>query len=383
MLSNDATRANTPAFSAVVPGLSVLRDVFVNLYYAFPQDQPQGPWVLIDAGLPGSADKIKKQAEELFGPDNPPAAILLTHGHFDHVGALDGLLAAWPGVQVYAHRLELPFLTGKSSFPPPDPTVGGGMMAYMSFAYPKHAYDFGTRVEALPADGSVPGLPGWRWVHTPGHTFGHVSFFREHDKVLVAGDAFTTVKQESGSAVFTQKQEVHGPPAYFTPDWDAARESMALLARMEPEVAATGHGIPMHGTALRDQLADFVPQFDTLARPKVGRYAKTPARSDGGGVTSVPPPLVQPWLKILAVAGLALGGVALATAGKGKKKPKQRFRFSRLSHPTSGRRLVPGLVPRPSGPCRRPEPRRLQPTSRCRRPAPRRAALLRFLEPQD
>ena len=60
MLSNDANRASTPAFTAVVPGLSVLRDVFVNLYYAFPQDQPQGPWVLIDAGLPGSAGKIKK-----------------------------------------------------------------------------------------------------------------------------------------------------------------------------------------------------------------------------------------------------------------------------------------------------------------------------------
>ncbi|MBF9220205.1 MBL fold metallo-hydrolase [Hymenobacter sp. BT662] len=301
-----------------------MRDVFVNLYYAFPQDQPQGPWVLIDAGLPGSSDKIIKQAEELFGPDTPPAAILLTHGHFDHVGALDGLLAAWPDVPVYAHPLELPYLTGKSGFPPPDPTVGGGMMAYLSFTYPKHAYDFGPRVQALPADGSVPGLPGWRWVHTPGHTFGHVSFFREHDKVLVAGDAFTTVKQESGSAVYTQKQEVHGPPAYFTPDWDAARESIALLARLEPEVAATGHGIPMSGTTLRRQLADFVPRFDALARPKVGRYAKVPATADGSGVTSVPPPLVQPWLKGLALAGLAIGAVALATAGKGKKKDKKR-----------------------------------------------------------
>ena len=60
MFSNDANRASTPAFAAVVPSLSVLRDVFVNRYYAFPQDQPQGPWVLIDAGLPGSAGKIKK-----------------------------------------------------------------------------------------------------------------------------------------------------------------------------------------------------------------------------------------------------------------------------------------------------------------------------------
>ena len=73
MFSNDATLASTPVFTAIVPGLSVLRDVFANLYYAFPPDQPQGPWVLIDAGLPGSAGKIKKQAEALFGADTPPA----------------------------------------------------------------------------------------------------------------------------------------------------------------------------------------------------------------------------------------------------------------------------------------------------------------------
>jgi len=320
MLSNDATRASTPAFTTVVPGLSVLRDVFVNLYYAFPEDQPQGPWVLIDAGLPGSADKIKQHAEELFGANMPPAAILLTHGHFDHVGALHGLLEAWPGVPVYAHPLELPYLTGRSSYPPPDPTVGGGMMAYLAFVYPKHPYDFGGRVEALPADGSVPGLPGWRWVPTPGHTFGHVSFFRQRDKTLVAGDAFTTVFAESGMATYTQKQEVHGPPAYFTADWDAARASVELLARMEPEVAATGHGIPMHGEALRRQMADFAARFDAVARPKTGRYAQQPATADASGVRSIPPPVVNPWLAGLAVAGVAIGLAALATAGDGKKK---------------------------------------------------------------
>jgi len=328
MLSNTASRADTPAFTSVVPGLSVLRDVFVNLYYAFDAAQPEAPWVLIDAGLPGSANKIGAHAAELFGHEQPPVAILLTHGHFDHVGALDGLLKAWPDVPVYAHPLELPFLTGKSSYPPPDPTVGGGMMAYMSFMYPKHPYDFGDRVQALPADGSVPGLPGWRWVHTPGHTFGHVSFFREHDKVLVAGDAMTTVKGESGLYTLTQKQEVHGPPAYFTPDWDAARASVELLARMDIEVAATGHGIPMHGEELRRQLTALATEFDAVERPKVGRYVKQPATADASGVRSVPPPLVNPWVKGLAIGGAVLGLLALTMGGKKSQPRKSPGRYT-------------------------------------------------------
>jgi glyoxylase-like metal-dependent hydrolase (beta-lactamase superfamily II) len=325
MLSNHASRASTPAFLPVVPGLYGLRDVFVNLYYAAAvPEQPRGPWVLIDTGLPGSAHKIQAHAAEVFGPENPPAAIVLTHAHFDHAGSLEALLEDWPDVTVYAHPLELPYLTGRSSYPAPDPTVGGGLMAWSSFLYPKTPYDVGARVQPLPADGSVPGLPGWRWLHTPGHTPGHVSFFREEGRVLVAGDAFTTVRGESGLATLTQKQIVHGPPAYFTPDWDSARVSVAELLTLVPEVAATGHGIPMHGEQLRSELSFLAVHFNTVARPKIGRYAHHAAVADASGVVSVPPPLVKPWMKGLAVAGVLLGAVALVAAGKKSKKKKAR-----------------------------------------------------------
>ena len=311
MISNHASRASTPAFMAVAPGLHALRDVFVNLYYAAADPaQPGGDWVLVDAGLAGSAEKIRRHAAKVFGP-TPPAAILLTHGHFDHAGGLAELLAAWPAVPVYAHPLELPYLTGRSAYPPPDPTVGGGLMAWSSFLYPRQPYDFGARVQPLPADHSVPGLPGWRWLPTPGHTPGHVSFFRDADRVLVAGDAFTTVVGESALATLTQKQRVHGPPAYFTPDWEAARLSVAALLALTPEVAATGHGLPMHGEALRQQLADLATNFNAETRPKIGRYAHEPAVADARGVRSVPPPLLSPWVKGLAVAGAVVGLVAL------------------------------------------------------------------------
>lgn len=307
MLSNHATRATTPALQPLVPGVTGWRNVFVNLYYVQPTQQQQpatgAPWVLVDAGLPASAQHIRHHAAELFGADNPPQAIVLTHGHFDHVSALPDLLAAWPGVQVYAHPLELPYLTGRSAYPAPDPTVGGGGMAALSFLYPKAPLDLGSRLEALPADGSVPHLPGWRWLHTPGHTPGHVSFFREADRTLLAGDAFTTVRAESMAATWTQQQQVHRPPAYFTPDWEAAHASVERLAALEPEVAATGHGIAMVGDELRRQLQELAAHFQSQV-PAHGRYVAQPAVADASGVVSVPPPLVSPWVKGLVVAGV-------------------------------------------------------------------------------
>ena len=67
-----------------------------------------------------------------------------------------------------------------------------------------------------------------------------MSFFRESDRALIVGDAFVTTKQESALAVLTQRPELHGPPMYFTPDWDRAWSSVKALAALEPLVALTG-----------------------------------------------------------------------------------------------------------------------------------------------
>jgi glyoxylase-like metal-dependent hydrolase (beta-lactamase superfamily II) len=255
--------------AAVTPDLLRLRTVMVNAYYLGTGDD----WYLIDAGMPGSARAIVDAAKENLGTASPPRAILMTHGHFDHVGAFPEILETWD-VPVYAHPLEMPFLTGEQDYPPPDPTVGKGALALMSFLYPSKAIDLGTHVRPFPEDGTLPGLPEWRWIPTPGHSAGHTSFFRGRDRLLIAGDAFVTTQQESIYNVITQAQRVSGPPAYFTPDWPAAKHSVETLAALDPAIAATGHGVPMSGDELRQGLRDLVLHFDSIAVPDHGRYVE-------------------------------------------------------------------------------------------------------------
>jgi glyoxylase-like metal-dependent hydrolase (beta-lactamase superfamily II) len=286
------------------PHVHRLLTMMVNVYFV---SDGSGGWTLVDAGLPGYTKAIRAGAASLFG-STPPSAIVLTHGHFDHVGALPDLAHEW-GVPVYAHPLEMPYLTGRSSYPPPDPAVGGGLWPWLSPLFPRGPIDLGSRAHMLPGDGMVPTLPGWRWVHTPGHTPGHVSLFRDGDRTLIAGDAFVTTRQESISNVMVQREIVWRPPAYYTSDWSLARESVRALAALDPEVAATGHGRPLRGAAMRSALHDLAGRFDEV-RPHRGRYVPQPAIADERGTVFVPRP-VGPSRTAVAV------GIAAAAVGAG------------------------------------------------------------------
>jgi glyoxylase-like metal-dependent hydrolase (beta-lactamase superfamily II) len=228
-------------------------------------------WVLIDTASANCSQMIREAAESVFGAGAKPAAILQTHDHPDHAGSTRELARTW-GCWAYVHPDELRFVTtsdstffstyepyttpsGRWAPPPLDRFVILPMMRAMprrrresmlsdsSFKDEARAFD--------PAAG-VPGLPDWECIPTPGHTPGHVAFFRSADRVLIAGDAVVTVNLNSVSAFLSwglgrNKQRLGLPPWYTTWSWRAAKESAAAVARLDPLVLATGHGLPMSG----------------------------------------------------------------------------------------------------------------------------------------
>ena len=259
----------SPSTFEVAADLAYQRQAIVNIVLVGVP--ASNHWVLIDAGMQGMSRRIQNAATERFGKNLPPKAIILTHGHFDHIGNLEHLAQEW-NVPIYASSEETPYLDGSLSYPPPDPTVGGGVMAVTSPLFPRGPIDVSRWLRPLPEKGIVPEMPGWRWLATPGHSPGHISLWREEDRTLIAGDAFVTTRQESLYAVARQKPEIHGPPMYYTPDWDRARDSVRRLADLDPNLVITGHGPAMEGPEMLEALHFLADNFDEIAMPEQGRY---------------------------------------------------------------------------------------------------------------
>ncbi len=287
----------------IAPDVSCLSLGFVNVYFVQNPDQS---WVLIDTGLQISAGAIQNAAREKFGAV-PPAAILLTHGHLDHAGSARQLGQHW-GVPVFVHRREWPFVVGKSVHPPKDPTTGGAL-ANMARLMPWPMLNLTGVARRLPDDGSVPGLPDWEIIETPGHAPGHVSFWNPQKRVLIAGDAFCTADFDSLGGMLFKTPKISRPGTPFTCDWQAAHQSVQKLADLEPLIIGAGHGNPLTEGDISKQLGDFARENWT---PERGRYALEPALCNENGIVSLPSAPPDPFARN---AGLAASGAAAIALG--------------------------------------------------------------------
>ncbi len=342
----------------IAPDVGWLPVSFVNVYFV---GRPGTPWTLVDAGLPGRAGQIIEATEARFGSGAKPAAIVLTHGHFDHAGSALALAEHWD-VPVYAHPLEMPYLSGKSKYPPPDPTIGGAI-AFLSRFMPNGRRDLGPHLRELRElrEGELPGLAGWKWLHTPGHSPGHVALFRASDRVLLAGDAFATVNMDSWQGVIGGAQTLARAGAPFNCDWHATHESVQRLADLRPNVVACGHGIPLGESDLSRRLEAFA---DAFRPPRHGRYVREPAVTDEQGIVSVPPAPFDP-VPFATAAGLVAVG-----SGPGSRLSRRRFEAPPLAlvfnHPVEAPHRAAACQPG-AGDYSPPHLRTCQSGCRCRR----------------
>ena len=229
-------------------------------------------WTLIDAGWAKDGPAIRQAAEAVFGADTRPAAILLTHDHPDHDGSALELARTWD-CPVYVHPDELPLANGDfaaitAAAGPLDTWLVLPLMRAIGWRR-REAILAGSSLKdvarAFDPGAAVPGLPGWECIPTPGHTPGHVSFFRPSDRVLITGDAVVTMRLNSISGLVLQRPGLSGPPWYTSWEWRTAKASVAALARLEPLVLAGGHGTPLTGAETADALRAFAESFSGRA----------------------------------------------------------------------------------------------------------------------
>ncbi len=171
---------------------------------------------------------------------------------------------------------------------------------------PSGSYDFEEAVRPL-VPNAVPGLVGWEWLATPGHSPGHISLFRPADRVLLAGDALATMNMDSWVGLISGRQVLARAGAPFNCDWDATRTSVQSLAALHPNVVGAGHGVPISDPDLPARMTRFAARFRS---PRTGRYVEEPARADDEGVVSLPRAPFDP-VPFATAASLLIGGIAL------------------------------------------------------------------------
>ena len=193
---------------------------FVNAYLVSEEDG----LTLVDTMLPRSAKTVLRAAEQLGAPI---VRIALTHAHGDHIGSLDDLAAALPGVEVLISGRDARLLEKDMSLDPGEP------QGKLRGSYPG-AKTRPTRT--LSAGDTVGSL---EVVAAPGHTPGHVAFLDRRDGTLLCGDAFTTL----GGVATTDKMRLPFPLASMA-TWDPATElaSARALRALQPSRLAPGHG---------------------------------------------------------------------------------------------------------------------------------------------
>ena len=193
--------------------------------------------VLIDAATRQGERRIMRQIA-----GKKVTAHALTHAHPDHQGASHAI----------CEQLNIPLWCGR------DDVVAMETGVKLPGKTPWPIRTFEERFWVGPPHPVARSLQegdevaGFTVLEVPGHSAGHVAFWRESDRVLILGDVLNNMNVRTGIP------GLHEPPSFFTPDPVRNRESARRLAALKPALACFGHGAPLRDPG---KLADFVARM--------------------------------------------------------------------------------------------------------------------------
>jgi glyoxylase-like metal-dependent hydrolase (beta-lactamase superfamily II) len=208
----------------VAPGITRLGNEIVNFYLV----EEDGGLTLVDAGVPGFRGQLD--------------AVILTHGHIDHVGVAEGVRR--DGAKVWIHAADAAMARDGV-----EQKTEGNIAGYLRYRATWRLFSMAIRQGGIRrpkiaevtefGDGEVLDVPGHPLViHTPGHSNGHVVFQFADRGVLMAGDALCTWNPLTGRP---------GPqlmPRAFASSEAQAAESLGRLDGIDAGVVLPGHGDP-------------------------------------------------------------------------------------------------------------------------------------------
>jgi glyoxylase-like metal-dependent hydrolase (beta-lactamase superfamily II) len=202
----------------------VPRDMF-NIYLAGD--------VLIDAGTRWARGRVFRQLRR-----RRVSLVALTHCHPDHQGVAAAVCKQF-SVPLACHEADVLTMEGRAPMGPRNWIIRLGERFWSGPPHP---------VDRVLRDGDE--LAGFRVVHTPGHTPGHVLFFRESDRVAIAGDVLANIN------FLTRKPGLREPPFFFSVDRMQNRRSVQTLINLRPNVVCFGHGPPLYDCRLLERLVE-------------------------------------------------------------------------------------------------------------------------------
>ena len=181
--------------------------------------------VLIDAATRFAHRRIVRQLR-----GHTISAHALTHAHPDHQGVSATICQEFD-VPLWCGERDVAAMETKGGIVAAQPPALINRLIAAAWAGPPHPV-----ARALHEGDEVA---GFTVLETPGHSAGHVSYWRERDRVLICGDVL------NGMNLLTAMPGLHEPPALFTPDPARNRESIRRVAALEPALVCFGHGPPL------------------------------------------------------------------------------------------------------------------------------------------